>query len=52
MMLNDKHDKECNCSYCATPGLHYGLNVPKVKAWNSWWVIKYWPGRYFRFTAS
>lgn len=31
--------------------LHYGLNIPgQWYAWNSWYVIKYWPGRYIRWT--
>jgi hypothetical protein len=42
---------ECNCSYCkGRIKLHYGLNIPKSKTWNAWWVIKYWTDRYIRFT--
>jgi hypothetical protein len=52
----DIHDRNCNCSYCGNghdKGLHYGLNIPPDwKAWNSWWVIKFWPKRYFRWTNS
>lgn len=42
---------QCWCSYChGSSKLHYGLNIPESKAWNSWWVIKYWDSRYIRFT--
>lgn len=54
--LHEVHEKDCNCSYCGkrpfnTARLHYGLNIPK--AWHvhtAWYVIKYWRGRYIRFT--
>jgi hypothetical protein len=51
---NDSWTK-CQCSYCGGLGkkgrIHYGLNIPK--RWgkvNSWWVIKYAPHRYIRWT--
>lgn len=62
MILHEIHTKEksrdwnddwtnCHCSYCCGPNkLHYGLNIPIVKKWNSWWVIKYWKNNYLRFT--
>lgn len=41
----------CKCSYCyGNSKLYYGLNIPKNKSWNSWWVIKFWPHIYLRFT--
>ena len=62
MILHEVHKKgksswndnwiSCQCSYCGGLGkLHYGLNIPKDwKATNSWWVIKYAPYRYIRWT--
>lgn len=49
---NDIHRTACTCSYCRGDGkLHYGLNIPADwSAWNAWWVIKYWPQRYLRWT--
>lgn len=54
-LLIEKHPEGCRCSYCGNNGydvgLHYGLNIPP--AWrksNSWWVVKYGPGRYLRWT--
>jgi len=42
---------ECSCSYCyGSDKIHYGLNIPHDKSWNSWWVIKFWPATYLRFT--
>jgi hypothetical protein len=48
------HEVECSCSYCSGKNkLHYGLNIPEDwKAWNSWYVIKYWKNRYIRWTFS
>ena len=44
--------KECECSYCkGSSKLHYGLNIPKCKKANSWFVIKYWKYRYIRFNV-
>ena len=41
----------CECSYCkGSSKLHYGLNIPKHKSPTSWWVIKYFKGRYIRWT--
>jgi len=44
----------CECSYCKGDSkLHYGLNIPK--AWRnptSWFVIKYGPYKYIRFTRK
>ena len=52
-VLIEAHKKDCTCSYCkGHVRLHYGLNIPKCKAWNSWWTIKYGPGRYLRWTNS
>lgn len=52
-MLKKKiHSKDCSCSWCGNAhdsGLRFGLNLPKVYAWNSWFVIKYWPKHYIRF---
>ena len=54
MILFEKHKKSCDCSYCkGTVKLHYGLNIPKLwKVFNSWWVIKYAPYKYVRWTNS
>ena len=51
----DRHEKGCTCSYCRNCGygarpLHFGLNIPKSKSWNSWWIVKYWNHRYVRWT--
>lgn len=48
---NDKWET-CQCSYCVGSNkIHFGLNIPKDwTSWNSWYVIKYWPGRYIRWT--
>ena len=48
----DKDNKDaCVCSYCFGKNrLHYGLNIPKDKSWNSWFVIKIWKHFYIRFT--
>jgi hypothetical protein len=48
----EAHDRSCTCSYCVGDHrMHYGLNIPRAwKAWNSWWVIKFWPGWYIRWT--
>jgi hypothetical protein len=44
-------DENCSCSYCkGNHKLHYGLNIPINKSWNSWFVIKYWNHRYIRWT--
>jgi hypothetical protein len=49
----NRYWKECECSYCKGDSkLHYGLNIPKDKSWNSWWVIKYGKGKYIRWTNS
>ena len=49
----DNNYTTCTCSYCkGNTKLHYGLNIPKDKSWNSWWVIKYAPYRYIRWTFS
>lgn len=51
--LHEVHEKNCDCSYCyGEDRMHYGLNIPKCKKWNSWWVIKYWNRRYFRWTNT
>lgn len=48
--LDDSWDK-CDCSYCEGKNkLHFGLNIPQDKSWNSWYIIKYWKSRYIRFT--
>lgn len=51
--IQDTHTKDCSCTYCetscSTVKLHWGLNIPESKAWNSWWVVKYWTNRYLRF---
>lgn len=55
--LHEHHERGCTCSYCGGfgPGfrgrLNYGLNIPP--AWRSptaWWVVKYGPRRYLRWT--
>jgi len=50
--LFERHQLDCTCSYCKGESqMRYGLNVPLLwKAWNSWWVVKLWPRRYFRWT--
>lgn len=54
MMLFERHDQTCSCSYCGNSydrGLRFGLNIPKDwTAWNSWWTVKVWPKIYLRFT--
>ena len=65
MVLHEIHNKDkgttwnpswdtCQCSYCKGDSkLHYGLNIPtQWKRPNSWWVIKYGPNRYIRWTNS
>ena len=54
------HEKKCTCSYCYAQDfpfidmgkpLHYGLNIPPH--WNgptAWYVIKYGPRHYIRWT--
>ncbi len=57
-IILEKHIKYCHCSYCwALPLLqsriHYGLNIPRLwRAPNAWYVIKWGPGRYLRWTNS
>jgi hypothetical protein len=57
-IIVDVHDKQCACTYCCGKWAHgrkirYGLNVPPAwKAWNSWYVIKFGPRHYFRWTNS
>jgi hypothetical protein len=52
-LLFETHELKCKCSYCyGNNKEHYGLNIPKNKSWNSWWVIKYWDRRYIRWTNS
>ena len=51
----DVHARGCSCTYCTgngiDKGLHYGLNIPPDwRAFNSWFVVKFWPGCYWRFT--
>lgn len=52
--LLEYHADGCTCSYCKGKfKIHYGLNIPKNwKAKNSWYVIKFWPGWYLRWTNS
>lgn len=52
LIWKETHSKSCNCTYCeGVSRLHFGLNVPKDwKAWNSWYVVKYWPKHYIRWT--
>lgn len=39
------------CSCCHGKGrMNWGLNVPRLKAPNSWWWIKFWNKRYIRWT--
>ncbi len=46
------HEVCCTCSYCHWQ-MHYGLNIPKRwKEWNSWFVIKFGPRHYVRWTNS
>ena len=51
-ILFEKHEKKCTCSYCiGEHKIHYGLNIPPDwSGWNSWYVIKLFPRRYFRWT--
>jgi hypothetical protein len=52
------HEKKCGCSYCSDiwsrgRKMRYGLNIPPAwKEWNSWYVIKFGPRHYFRWTNS
>lgn len=49
--VKDQYSKVLNPARLALDkGLHFGLNIPKVIAWNSWFVIKYWHNRYVSFT--
>lgn len=50
----DIHEKQCNCSYCSGDNkMHYGLNIPTAwRYWNSWWVVKFGPRHYFRWTNT
>jgi hypothetical protein len=56
MILFETHPITCSCSYCKVSSslgddrLHYGLNIPNNKSWNSWWVIKWGHNRYIRWT--
>lgn len=54
MITNEVHEQGCTCSYCdGDHKLQYGLNIPKQRnAWNAWYVIKYGPRRYLRWTNS
>ena len=51
---NENNQTECECSYCKGDSkLHYGLNIPKNwKSKTSWYVIKYGPYKYFRWTFN
>jgi hypothetical protein len=52
-ILHEIHKKDCNCSYCKGKyKLSYGLNIPKNKSCNSWWIIKYKNKHYLRFTLT
>lgn len=53
-MIFERHRAACECSYCAGEHrMHYGLNIPAAwKKWNAWYVIKFWPRTYFRWTNS
>ncbi len=34
-------NRKCSCSYCeGKHKLHFGLNLPEDRSWNSWRVIK------------
>ena len=48
----DRHVRSCRCSYCMGKcRLHYGLNIPPAwRKWNAWYVIKFWPRSYLRWT--
>ena len=51
-VLIDIHAKTCTCSYC-TWQMRYGLNVPQNwRAWNSWYVVKFGPRHYMRWTNT
>ncbi len=51
-VLMETHKIKCTCSYCTGKRkLHYGLNIPPDwLGWNSWYVIKISPRKYFRWT--
>ena len=56
-ILIEWHTVKCTCSYCNSSydhkKLHYGLNIPKHWwGWNSWYVIKFLPRFYFRWTNA
>ena len=55
-VLLERHEPSCNCSYCGNSydkGLHFGLNVPADWwAHNAWYVVKFGPRRYFRWTNN
>jgi hypothetical protein len=56
-ILNELHETGCTCSYCDArimgKAMRYGMNIPPDwSSWNSWYVIKYAPRRYLRFTLS
>lgn len=66
-LLLEKHQKNCSCSYCSTPGLlnHRGKNInffglfwfclPEDRSWNSWRVV-FWKKKgynyYLRWTLK
>jgi hypothetical protein len=51
-ILIEQHDKNCKCSYCYGENkLHFGINLPENKAWNSWRVFKIFR-IYIRWTLS
>lgn len=59
IILFEKHDNDCKCSYCFKlcnkkydGRIKYGLNIPENKSRTSWFVIKYWKNRYIRFTLT
>ena len=55
-ILHEVHKKDCTCSYCAPFNykrkIHYGLNLPEDRRWNSWRVLKYFNRRYIRWTNA
>lgn len=50
-ILVEKHERDCTFG---DPGhIHYGLNIPPAwNKWNAWYVIKWAPRRYIRWTNS